>query len=102
MVYVSLWLTAVERTTGYSKESKLSEFEMSYKEINRRRVVHSLSEYGLPIPTIDELRLFMGRGAVRLQAGISCVRRCGVRGTSHLNQAHKLRHFCIKTSALNE
>lgn len=31
----------------------------------------------LPIPTIDELRLFIGRGAVRLpppQAGISCVR----------------------------
>lgn len=51
-------------------------------------------KYVLPIPTIDELRLFIGRGAVRLPPphdGISCVRRCGVRGTSHL-QLTKKKH----------
>lgn len=57
----------------------------------------------LPIPTIDEFRLFIGRGAVRLpplQAGISCVRRCGVRGISHLKSKiqNQKSQFPLKAS----
>lgn len=56
---------------------------------------HEISIRLIPIPTIDEFKLFIGRGAVRLpppHAGVSCIRRCGVRGISQLNQL-KVRHL---------
>lgn len=52
------------------------------------QILQFVQKYFLPIPTIDEFRVFIGRGAVRLppQAGNSCVRLRGVRGTSHLKE----------------
>lgn len=56
-------------------------------------------DFNSPIPTIDEFNELSGLGAVDeslLAPGISCVRRCGVLGTSHLNFNNKIHSKMIE------
>lgn len=87
MIDISLWRSSIQCATGcrIRNNNKLIEIlEIIVEKLNI-----------LPIPTIDELRLFIGRGAVRLPPlGNSCVRRCGVRGTSHLQSNNIIELNC--------